>query len=396
MLPPKQIRSLTYEQLLKRVQHLEVPLRLRTATDVLPGGYSAAMIPMMIDWDASKIDTEDGFVVIRTLNHGGNPVDGTTVFCSAKVPLQGVIAVEFVFLPLDKVGRNGLIQHGQLRFIFAKEHPVELLNFGNEEIGTDHHIHDLVFSWEAWRPPNEGFNVKTGLDPDSYMLSPRVFSGPTRFLDDALGQRDWFSYKLRLPHGPQGLSELLKTNLALCDGVARHNISSMLEQSEDLWAQQGPTSETGKADWAELRKALAPLEVVADSRINLSPDERPYQTLLRSCATMSLYTINAAVERLVAQGYTDGLNMEHLMMADLGQQEPWMTELAKANLKGVFLRAPSILQYLRRHPQAFPKAIPKQLEKAGLLALENGRVRKIHYSLNKQTPYGTLQENIIK
>lgn len=400
MASPKQLRTLTPEQLLTRTHSLGIPLRLRTASDVLPGGYAAAMAPLMIEWKASKPFEKNGFVIIHNLNHGGNPVDGTTVLCSAKVPLDGVKAVEFVFLPLDKVGREGLVQHGQLRFIFEDDKPVELLNYGDQEMGSDSYIWDLVFSWEAWRPPHVGFDVRTGMNPENYMLTPRVFSGPTRFLDDALGQRDWFSYRLRLPNGQLGLAELLQTNLALCDGVGRHTISKILEQSEEEWASQAPANklnlEAESADWAKLREVLAPKTITSDTLINLSTDDLAYQTLLRSCATMALYTVNVAVKRLSADGFTDGLNPEHQMMPDLGTQEPWMTELAETNLKGIFLRAPAILRYMKDNPQAFPRNIPKILEQAGLLQLENGKVKKIHYQLEKITPYGTLQENLIK
>ncbi len=387
-------------QLLTRTHRLNEPLRLRTATDVLPGGYAAAMAPLMIEWKASRPFEKNGYVIIHNLNHGGNPVDGTTVLCSAKVPLHGVKAVEFILLPLDNIGREGLVQHGQLRFVFEDDNPVELLNYGNQEMGSDRKIWDLVFSWEAWRPPNVGYNVKTGMDPSSYMLTPRVFSGPTRFLDDALGERDWFSYRLRLPNGKQGLVELLKTNLALCDGVARHTVSDILEQSEEEWASQAPQkendSEAQLADWKELRDVVAPHPAISDTLINLPERDMAYQTILRSCATMALYTINVAVERLAADGFTDGLNKEHQMLPDLGHQEAWMTELADTNLKGIFLRAPSILRYLRANPQAFPKNIPKQLEQAGLLEMKDGKVHKLHYRLSKITPYGTLQENLIK
>ena len=67
-----------------------------------------------------------------------------------------------------------------------------------------------------------------------------LFSGPTRFLDDALGQRPWFAYRLRMPNGHAGLVELLKVNLALCDGVARHTVSQILEQTEEEWVSLRP------------------------------------------------------------------------------------------------------------------------------------------------------------
>jgi hypothetical protein len=358
---PKETRMLTPSQLLNRVHRLDEPLRLRTATDVLPGGYAAAMLPVMIDWEASRPWDADPFVIIHNLNHGGNPVDGTTVFYSARIPLEGIEAVEFTLVPLDKIGKEGMVQHGQLRFIFAADQQVELLNFGDEEMGSDPYLRDLVFSWEAWRPPSEGFNVMTGMSPDAYLLSPRVFSGPTRFLDDALGHRPWFSYRLRLPIGHAGLVELLKVNLALCDGVARHTISGILKQTEDEWVNLAPTGQDDEAEalaiWEELREV---------------------------------------VDRLVAAGHNDGLDLEHRMLPDLGQQEKWMSELAETNLKGIFLRAPAALRYLRKHPQAFPKNIPGQLEKAGLLEREQGKVKKLTYRIDQNTPYGTLQENLIK
>jgi hypothetical protein len=400
MTAPKTMRTLTPEQLLTRAHRLEEPMRLRTATDILPGGYAAAMAPVMIDWEASRPWDPDPFAIIHNLNHGGNPVDGTTVLCSARIPLHGVEAVEFTLVPLDKIGKEGLVQHGQLRFVFAADNQVELLNYGDEEMGSDRNVRDLVFSWEAWRPPGEGFDAFTGMDPASYLLSPRAFSGPTRFLDDALGHRPWFSYRLRMPNGHEGLVELLKVNLALCDGVARHTVSKILKQSEDEWASQAPDSSLNdsgtRADWEELREVVAPSEVTREALGDLENQDLTYQTLLRSCATMALFTVNVTVDRLVAAGHTDGLDLDNRMLPDLGRQEKWMTQLAGTNLRGVFLRAPAAMRYLRENPQAFPKNIPKQLERAGLLELERGKVKKIQYQLDKTTPYGTLQENLIK
>ena len=392
-------RMLTPEQLLARVQRPQELLRLRTAVDVVPGGYAAAMLPVMIDWDQSMPWAEDPFVIIHNLNHGGNPVDGTTVFCSARIPLQGVEAVEFTMVPLDGIGKEGLVQHGQLRFVFADDKQVELINYGDDGMGSDRNLKDIVFSWEAWRPPGEGFDVMTGMDPASYLLSPRAFSGPTRFLDDALGDRPWFSYRLRMPNGQPGLVELLKVNLALCDGVARHTASNILKQTEEEWARQAPEGKgdsKSSSNWEELRQAVAPSEVTRDALSGLDDEDLTYQTLLRSCATMALFTVNVTVDRLVAAGHTDGLDLDNRMLPDLGRQEKWMTQLAGKNLRGVFLRAPAAMRYLRENPQAFPKNIPKQLERAGLLELELGKVKKIQYQLDKTTPYGTLQENLIK
>jgi hypothetical protein len=396
----KPIRTLTSEQLLNKVRRRFEPVRVRTATDVLPGGYAAAMAPVVVDWEASRTDGPGGFAIVHNLNHGGNPVDGTTVLCSARIPLDGVEAAEFTLLPLDRIGREGLVQHGQLRLIFAAETPVEILHVGDATMGSDAGLNDLVFSWEAWRPPDEGYDVITGMDPSAYLLSPRLFSGPQRFLDDALGGREWISYRLRLPAGREGFAELLRTCLALADGVARHAISRILEQGEEAWLQHAPSlpgqADREQAEWEKLRRAVAPSPIADVPLVNLAEKDQAYQTLLRSCATMALYSINVTADRLAAAGHTDGLVTENLMRPDLGEQEPWMSELAGTDLRGVFLRAPAAVRYLREHPTAFPKKIPAYLERAGFLQLADGKPVKFKYSLDKTTPYGTYRDNQVK
>ncbi|MFT5233904.1 MAG: hypothetical protein ACI9UQ_001946 [Candidatus Krumholzibacteriia bacterium] len=394
---PRVLRMISPAQLLNRIDHLDELWRLRSAFDVITGEYSAAMAPVMVDWEASEPDAADGFLVIHNVNSGGNPVDGTTVLGSARLPFAGLVSAEFTLLPLDTVKKEGLIQHGQLRFVFSDELPVELLNFGGREMGGDNGLSDIVISWEAWRAPDAGYDVMTGMNPDAYLLTPRVFSGPTRFLDDALSHRDWYSYPLRMPNGQAGLVELLKTSLTLCDGVARHTVVDLLQQGELEWLQQAPgAADTNVAGWDELREVIAQAPAPADSMLSLPANEMAYQSVLRSCATLALYSVNVAVARLMAAGHRDGIIDEHLMAPGLGGQESWMSELATTDLKGVFVRAPTALKYLRANPQILPSNIPGQLERAGLLQMQDGGPVKLHYSLYGTTPYGTLSENLIR
>lgn len=357
------------------------------------------MAPMVVDWKASQPEGPDGFAIVHNINHGGNPIQGTTVLCSAKIPLNGIESVEFVLVPLDKLAKEGLIQHGQLRFIFAEDTPVELIHMGDKTIGSDTSLHDLVLSWEAWRPPDAGYNVLTGMDPGAYLLSPRLFSGPQRFLEDALGKRDWFGHRLRLPGGPRGLSEILKVGLALGDGVARHAISQVLELGANEWLEHAPhlsdESESDKAEWDKLLQmhSLSPLAEVP--LIGLEEKDQAYQSLLRSCATMALYVVNVTVDRLVAAGHTDGLVLDKLMKPDLGQQEDWMNGLENAGLAGIFRRAPAAMRFLRANPTGWPKVIPRALEQAGLVEKVDGEPVRHQYSLEKTTPYGTLTDNLI-
>ena len=66
----------------------------------------------------------------------------------------------------------------------------------------------------------------------------RAYAGPQRFLEDTLRGRDWFSYRVRMPGGEQGYSELLKVVLALGDGVANDTISGLLDKGEAEFLQK--------------------------------------------------------------------------------------------------------------------------------------------------------------
>jgi hypothetical protein len=39
------------------------------------------MAPMIVDRQASEVGRPDGFVVVRNLNYGSNPLEGTTATC---------------------------------------------------------------------------------------------------------------------------------------------------------------------------------------------------------------------------------------------------------------------------------------------------------------------------
>ena len=66
---------------------------------------------------------------------------------------------------------------------------------------------------------------------------------------------------------------------------------------------------------------MAPSEVTREALSGLKDEDLTYQTLMRSCATMALFTVNVAVERLVAAGHTDGLDLDNQMLPDLGTRK---------------------------------------------------------------------------
>jgi hypothetical protein len=293
-----------------------------------------------------------------------------------------------------------MVHHGQLRFVFDPDKPLVLMDSRLEAAGNDPYLYDLVLSWEAWRAPGVGYDVLTGMDPHQYKLSPRMYAGPQRFLEDALGKRDWYSFPLAMPGGARGLAELLKVSLALSDGVARHTLSRMLQQAEEAWLEHAPAmdadQEAVREQWRELLGRVEPHEVTDDPRINLPEEEQSYQTLLRSCASLAYYAIDVTVERLLAAGLAGGFDRQKLEQLDIGSQEPWMEEIADANLVGIFLRAPHALSYLRRNPASLPRKIPDLLDTAGLLQHQAGKRIEVHYSLGGTTPYGSLESNLIR
>ena len=125
--------------------------------------------------------------------------------------------------------------------------------------------------------------------------------------------------------------------------------------------------------------------------------DRTYQTLVRSCASLALYTVDVATHRLVTRGIDDGVVTENLAQPRLTSTEPWMAEVADADLFGVLLRAPAALRFLVRNTQMLPNNIPGYLAEAGLLQTDaEGKHQTIHYSPDHITPYGEAGANLIR
>ncbi len=387
-------RMLSPDQILSWSKNDRQILRLRSDRDILPGGYMAAAIPALVDWSASDLDGPPAHVVLRNVNHGGNPIGKSTVLHSLRVPLDGLASADLTLVPFGEGGRLSPLQHVQLRFVFAKGREPELVEFSGTENGADPLVPDLVFGWVSWQRPAIGWRLLQGMDDDlqAYWLSLRAFSGSQMFLEDALQGRDWFTHPLRIPGGKEGLIELFKVTVTLGDSVARDILARMLARGEDTWLQHTPTDK-GEADniraqWAELRERIKASEPQALAPIHIRPEEDTYHPLVRSCATMARYAILLTVKRLVAHGQGEGVVREKLPEPLLGTTETWMKELAHTGLKGLFLRAPLALRYVMRHMESVPPDLPRELDGAGLLHQVDGKRHRVHYSLRGVTPYG--------
>ncbi len=383
-------RVISPREMLSKAQDNTQVMRLRTVRDVLPGGHMAALTPVLVDWQASQIKAAEPFAVLRNVNYGGNPIERTTTLHSVRIPLEGIKFAEFILVPPKRMGPRVPVQHAQLRFVFQPEYYPELMSLAGARTGTDSRFPDLVLSWETWLPPHMKYNVVKGLDSSVYRLTLRAFAGPQRFLEETLHGRNWHAFRLQLPGGGEGRVELLKVALALGDGVGRHTMSRMLEEGEEAWLAEAPEDTAdapAKRDWQMLKDHIHQPRDYGDDRMHTTPENEYYNTMIHSCATLARYTILVAAHRLVERGHTEGLDLDRLPEAVLGEPEAWMREAAHAKLGGLFMRGPLAVTYAIRHPQTLPDKIPGQLARAGLIVRRDGKPWRVHYTQRGTRPY---------
>jgi len=383
-------RELSAAQLLAWADGTASSLRLRTYRDVISGGFLAALAPARVEWQFSDLYGDDPFVIIRNVNYGGNPFEKTTVLHRVRVPLSHVDFVELTLVPSTRGGLHALAHHAQLRFVFKADNRPLLLSLADSAAGSDACIPDLVLSWETWHESSVRYSGFKGLDEAAYRLSMRAYAGPQRFLEDTLHGRDWFSYRVRLPGGQLGNSELLKVALVLGDGVANDTISTLLDRSEEKLSTLGPAEDADAPsieEIQELRNHLLNGRKFSDPHLALSHEQGGYQTLVRSCATLARYSILTATDRLIHRGVTEGLALDSIPKPHMGEPAQWMEKIAHSNLKGMFVRAPLALAYIIRHPEAVPDKIPIDLAEAGLMEKRDGKAWVVKYSHSGHKPY---------
>lgn len=379
-------RTLTPAQLRSWAEDNHQVIRLRTNRDLLPSGHLASRVPVLIEWRSSALEGETPYAVLRNVNYGGNPLERTTVLHTIRMPLDCIDHVEFTLVPLAPGGRKGPVQHGHLRFVFDPSRRPALATLDGSPAGADARIDDLVLSWEPWRFKNDGFSFIKAMG-DAFDLSLRAYAGAQRYLEDVLEGYEWYSYRLKLPGGRAGAFELLKVALVLGDGVARHTMAEMLDEAEQASHETAPPGADGNADWHELRHRIEQSERPAFDAPALDDQVTTYQTLVRSCAALARYTVLLAARRLVDRGLSDGVDLDKLPEAALSTTEPWMKSVPKADLRGLFLRAPSALRFITRHPQSVPSRIPRELDQAGLLVRKGEKPWLLRFGPKALRPY---------
>jgi len=370
--------------------------RVRTTTDALPGGYSAAMTPALVNWRASSHHDhtgDDECYLVRNVNMNGNPVEGVTNMCSIKVPACGVESAEYVSVPLGA----GAIQvggHGMVRLLFREDARPRILTRAGDPVPGESAVRDLVFSWEAWRPPGEQFTMKQGLDPNTFGLTLRCYTGAQRFLEDGLHGRDWTCYPLTLPSGQSGLNELLYVALVTGDSMARHTITRLLAgaQAEASGATPADYPDPGENEARHLQEALAKNAAPEDPITEVMGGEVSYQLLERSCVTMALEIIAITAQRLTAHLPEDNRIRVNVTPDNIPS---WIDDLAGAGMAGIFLRMPHVMWWLAHNTNVLPTRAWRILDEAGLVERDGADPVRRRYKLHGDTPYGKLSDNLL-
>lgn len=388
------IREFTATEILDWSRKGTPIVRVETATDAFPGGLSAAMVPLIVNWNASSPGFgPDNYYLVHNVNVASNPIEGTTMLATVRVPAAGVENVEFVMV-MSKFGKFKTdAGHAQLRFIFKEDsRPVVLANDG-EPVAYNATLKDLVLSWEAWRPPVADFDFVAGIDPETYALSLRCYNGPVRCLTDAILDRPWTCYPLKLPSVPNAAGELLYVSLLLGDVVARQIINSFLgHRIEEACNLPGDYAEPEVNEWAQI-KAMIDRQVIPDNPIeDILGSRIRYHLLLRSCITMALMAI-------------DWANVRIHRRAELGEPKRirtapdsfpgFLDDLVQGKRSSALVRVPAAIHWLMRHQSVIPGKAYQLLDEVGLLEHKGGKIVKRDYEIRVESPYGRLGEHLI-
>jgi hypothetical protein len=388
------IRELSPRELLDWSRTETHLVRVNTATDAIPGGLSMAMSPILVNWNESPVAAGvGGSYLLHNVNIFSNPIEGITLLGSVRIPADSIESAEFVVV-LTKLGRFETdAGHAMLRFRFKQGQNPHILGPGGEPVLHNARLSDLVFSWEAWRPPREGFDPLAGLDPSQYALTLRCFNGPSRCLGDLVLGRPWVCYPLKLPHTPTALSELLHVTLLMGDAVARQTIGTLLD--EKIAEEGGIPGDYPKAEareWANLREALEH-EVLPEDPIQEILDGRyRYHLLLRSCITMALTTIDWANVRIHRDAQLESPQRIRVAPSSLPS---FFDRWSQGDHTSALLRLPGALHWLMNNQTVIPAKAFELLDEVGLLQRKDDHVVRKHYDNHDQTAYGYIRDSLI-
>lgn len=365
-----------------------------------PNGLAMSMTPFLIDWEdsqwesAEETDSTNRFIWVHNVYVSGNPILGKTRLATIRIPLGGIKTVEFVLVRYHLKGLSKTGGHVQLRFVFQEYSRPQVLNADGSIDRNQPYLDDLILSWEAWRPTGNSWDFKTGLDPENYLLTARMFAGNQRFLQDALRGAVWDCYPLDLSAHKDAADTVLLSGLLMGDTLGRNLVWGMLEDG----LIKDPTDEVKKnwkaGDKLQARKMFAWEEIPEypgkDPSIKVEPG---YHALESSCINLTLEQIDLAMEHM-HEKHNLGPRTE-IAVAPTSIPK-WFDDVADGNLWGTIFRAPHALFWLMRHKEVLPYKAYLPLKEAGLLRLdEKGKVIFYRYDYKASSPYGSLKEKIM-
>lgn len=377
---------LSYSQQATPVIHVD------TGRARLPNQLAASMMPILVDWQRDPESVR--MVRVKNVNVAGNPIVGHNVLATVDVPLDGLRSAEWCLTPpRNEHNRDAEGGHGQLRFLFAPElRPVVLDESGAPMAGVAA-VDDLIVSWEAWRPPLERWTALDGLDPESYALTLRVYTGAKRFLDDAVRNNPWNCYPLNLPGAEEGAVELLYAGLLMGDALARRTIREMFDAG-DVQVTEAMLNDLSPGDLERARQVFSEASLPDDPLVSLiGGADLSYQLIRRSCVTHSLYTVQIGLERIYERlGLGEAPELE-VIPADL---PGWVDELAHASRNDLLALLPGALLYVAQNATVLPSNAHQVLAAQGLIEVdEQGELVRYYYHRGLATPWGPIRDNMM-
>ncbi len=369
------------------------------ATDALPNGLALAMVSILVDWAGSRLEGDAPYVLVRNVRIGGNPVTGRNVLGTVRVPLDGFADVHWCLTPTrSPKGRDTVsMGHAMLRFVFddSRLATVEGLADVNGAAGLAPYIDDLLLSWEAWRPPQTAYDPVASLDPGTYSLTVRGYTGAQRFLDDAVRGNPWVCYPLALPETDDAYRTLFLVSAAMGDSLLRRVFYAMVEDGTlERSTIERLAADLDAAELARLNSTFSPEGVPEDPMAALlGQAELSYQLLERSCITQSLTAVQWALQRLHRR---HDLGPAPTLDIVPDGMPPWMNDLAHATPGGMVAKLPGALWFVARNQSVLPGRSWQILQKAGLLRKgRDGSALHYYYDPKEQTPYGAIEINLM-
>jgi hypothetical protein len=254
---------------------------------------------------------------------------------------------------------------------------------------------DLMLSWEAWRAPMTSYDGLKGLDPDTYTLSARAYTGAQRFLADIVRGNPWRCYPVRLPDVEDALQLTLLTAALSGDAFARRTIGKLV--AEGVVRADGlvqPTPEQLQRAEAVFATSGLPKDPLSNL---LKTADLSYQLLERSCITESLAMIQLALIRIHKEHDLGPPPQLELVPNGLPS---WIQELVTADHDTLLAHIPGALLFVARNRQVLPTEAYRILDDAGLLlpaGMEGAAQRPLMYYYDKAsgTPYGAIRDNLM-